>query len=55
MPDILHDFCIAAPPGWPTPHEHCRISSFCWAMYLRILKRHLEFGENVPYVQRLDV
>ena len=41
--------------GWPTLNEHCRISSFCWAMYLRILKRHLEFGENVPYAQRLDV
>lgn len=41
--------------GWPTPNEHWRISCFCWAMYLRILRRHLEHGETVPYEQRLDV
>lgn len=41
--------------GWPAANEHYRISSYCWAMYLRILKRYLEFGELVPYETRLDV
>ncbi len=41
--------------GWPEPNEHYRISCFCWAMYLRVLKRHLEHGETVPYEKRLDV
>jgi uncharacterized protein YndB with AHSA1/START domain len=41
--------------GWPEPSEHYRTSSFCWAMYLRILRRYLEQGEVVPYDQRLDV
>ena len=40
---------------WPRENEHFRISSYCWAMYLRILKRYLEFGEQVPYEKRLDV
>src|SRR5690349_13897261 len=25
--------------GWPTSNEHYKISCYCWAMYLRILKR----------------
>jgi uncharacterized protein YndB with AHSA1/START domain len=41
--------------GWPTANEHWRISCYCWAMYLRILRRYLERGETVPYEQRLDV
>jgi uncharacterized protein YndB with AHSA1/START domain len=41
--------------GWPTPNEHYRVSCHCWAMYLRILRRHLEHGEVVPYEQRLEV
>jgi uncharacterized protein YndB with AHSA1/START domain len=41
--------------GWPEANEHYRISCNCWAMYLRVLRRHLEHGENVPYEQRLDV
>jgi uncharacterized protein YndB with AHSA1/START domain len=41
--------------GWPEPNDHYRTSSFCWAMYLRILKRGVEHGEVVPYEQRLDV
>lgn len=40
--------------GWPTPNEHRRISCYCWAMYLRILRRYLEHGEQVPYERRLD-
>ena len=41
--------------GWPQKNEHFKISSYCWAMYLRILKRNLEFGESVPYEKRLQV
>ncbi len=41
--------------GWPSLNEHYRVSCFCWAMYLRILRRYLEHGELVPYEQRLDV
>ena len=41
--------------NWPAESEHFRISSYCWAMYLRILKRHIEFGENVDYDKRLEV
>jgi hypothetical protein len=41
--------------GWPYSNEHYKISSYCWAMYLRILKRYLEFGETVPYEERLSV
>jgi uncharacterized protein YndB with AHSA1/START domain len=40
---------------WPAPNEHYRISCFCWAMYLRILRRWLEHGETVDYERRLDV
>jgi uncharacterized protein YndB with AHSA1/START domain len=41
--------------AWPQSNVHYRISCFCWAMYLRLLKRYIEFGEVVPYEQRLDV
>jgi uncharacterized protein YndB with AHSA1/START domain len=41
--------------GWPSVNEHYRVSCYCWAMYLRVLKRHLEAGESVPYACRLDV
>ena len=41
--------------GWPEHNEHYQTSCFCWAMYLRLLKRHVEFGEVVPYESRLDV
>jgi uncharacterized protein YndB with AHSA1/START domain len=41
--------------GWPVANEHFCISSFCWAMYLRLLKRFVEFGEVVSYEKRLDV
>ena len=40
--------------GWPSENEHFRTSSFCWAMYLRILRRYLEHSEMVPYEHRLD-
>ena len=41
--------------GWPTANDHWRTSCFCWAMYLRILRRYLEHGEEVEYEARLDV
>jgi uncharacterized protein YndB with AHSA1/START domain len=41
--------------GWSEPSQHYRISSYCWAMYLRVMERHLELGEVVPYAERLNV
>jgi uncharacterized protein YndB with AHSA1/START domain len=41
--------------GWQERNEHFRVSSYCWAMYLRVLKRWLEHGEVVEYERRLDV
>jgi len=41
--------------GWPEANAHYRISCHCWALYLRILRRHIEHGESVPYDQRLAV
>lgn len=38
--------------GWADNTDHFRISSFCWATYLRLLKRHIEHGEFTPYGQR---
>ncbi len=40
--------------GWPEANQHYRVSCYCWAMYLRLLKRYVELGEIVPYEQRLD-
>ena len=40
--------------GWPSATEHYRVSSYCWAMYLRLLRRNVETGEVVPYAERLD-
>lgn len=41
--------------GWPEANAHFRQSSYCWAMYLRLLGKHLETGEVVPYARRLQV
>jgi len=41
--------------GWPAENDHFKNSSYCWAMYLRILKRFTERGEQVAYERRLDV
>ena len=41
--------------GWGAATDHYRTSSFCWAMYLRVLRRWLEAGEAVPYERRLEV
>ncbi len=40
--------------GWPEASDHYRVSTFCWAMYLRHLRRHVESGIFVPYAERLD-
>ncbi len=40
--------------GWPSVSDNYRESSYCWAMYLRIMRRYLERGETVPYAKRLD-
>lgn len=41
--------------GWPEPNGHFRSSCHCWALYLRVLRRYLEYGETVPYDRRLEV
>lgn len=41
--------------GWPRANKHWCVSCFCWAMYLRIMRRYLEFGEEVAYEKRLQV
>jgi uncharacterized protein YndB with AHSA1/START domain len=38
--------------GWPEANHHFRRSSYCWAMYLRVLKRYVELGEKVTYEER---
>ena len=40
--------------GWPELNDHCRRSGYCWAMYLRCLKRYTERGNIVPYADRFD-
>ncbi|MCO6509826.1 MAG: SRPBCC domain-containing protein [Aridibacter famidurans] len=40
--------------GWPDDNDHYRISSFCWAMYLRLMKKYVEDGTVVEYAKRLD-
>lgn len=40
--------------GWAEADDHYRISSYCWAMYLRLLARLVEHGEVVPYEDRLS-
>jgi len=41
--------------GWRAESEHFRISSYCWAMYLRLMRRFAEVGEQVPYEHRMIV
>ncbi|MFN0106962.1 MAG: SRPBCC family protein [Bryobacteraceae bacterium] len=40
--------------GWTEATPHFRTTSYCWAMYLRLLKRFVEAGEVVPYGDRLE-
>ena len=41
--------------GWPDRNDHYLTSCHCWALYLRILRRHVEHGETVAYPDRLQV
>ena len=41
--------------GWPQDNDHFRGSNYCWAMYLRIMKRFVEHSEKVAYQDRLNV
>jgi len=41
--------------GWRDINDEFRFSSYCWAMYLRLLRRYLELGEEVLYGKRLSV
>jgi uncharacterized protein YndB with AHSA1/START domain len=40
--------------GWAEVNAHYRTSSYCWAMYLRVLRLVLEGGPPVAYGDRLD-
>ena len=40
--------------GWPKANEHYSVSCYCWAMYLRLLRRYVVHGEVVAYKDRLD-
>lgn len=40
--------------GWREVNEHYRVSCYCWAMYLRLLKRNVQCGGIVPYEKRLE-
>jgi uncharacterized protein YndB with AHSA1/START domain len=40
--------------GWTEANEHYKISCYCWAMYLRLIKRYIEYGEFVKYEDRLE-
>ncbi|MEZ4703152.1 MAG: SRPBCC domain-containing protein [Rhodothermales bacterium] len=41
--------------NWREANAHFRTSSYCWGLYLRLLRRYVEDGEIVPYGQRNDV
>jgi uncharacterized protein YndB with AHSA1/START domain len=40
--------------GWAEANAHHRRSSFCWAMYLRQLRRYVERGQTVAYEDRFE-
>lgn len=40
--------------GWPEENDHYRSSSYCWAMYLRLLVRYVERGDVIDYDHRLE-
>jgi uncharacterized protein YndB with AHSA1/START domain len=39
--------------GWTEESEHFRISSYCWAMLLRLLKVYVETGKVMSHAERL--
>jgi uncharacterized protein YndB with AHSA1/START domain len=38
--------------GWAEQSAHFRQSSYCWAMYLRLMRIHCETGAVTPYADR---
>ena len=40
---------------WKEENDHFQGSSYCWAVYLRLIKKYLENGKTVIYDKRLDV
>lgn len=38
--------------GWHESNKHFRVSSYCWAVYLRVMKAYLEKGHITPYAER---
>lgn len=38
--------------NWKENNEHYRRSNYCWAIYLRLLKRYIEHDEFIPYDHR---
>jgi hypothetical protein len=40
---------------WASDSTHFRVSSFCWATYLRLLAIHVLTGDVVPHERRLDL
>ena len=53
-PDKTATEVLFSHTGWPEDNDHYRISSFCWAMYLRLMKKYVEEGTVVEYAKRLD-
>lgn len=53
-PDSPNTEVLFSHTGWPEDNDHYRISSFCWAMYLRLMKKYVEQGRVVEYAKRLD-
>ena len=41
--------------GWKETNDHFRVSSYCWAKYLRLLKKFIEEGVIVPYDERQNL
>ena len=41
--------------GWKETNDHFRVSSYCWAKYLRLLKKFIEEEVIVPYDQRQNL
>jgi uncharacterized protein YndB with AHSA1/START domain len=52
-PADLDQWWTVKSAGEPRLGAEC-VSCYCWAMYLRVLRRYLEHGERVPYEGRLD-
>ena len=38
--------------GWDSKSDNYKQSNYYWALYLRILRRHVEYGEKVAFEKR---